>query len=151
MSQTGVVQPKNWNAALLKPMRMRAKPASARLHPPGRPIRQVSCHHLRAQPLGGTITLKVLVKPPVHEDGPAFHMMTLQLVQTHRKETPVTLNHAPDAHVPVTPTQPRDPTHQARGLTTTSVPPCEHFVRRTLRHCVPFYASSMCVGGTRPP
>ena len=68
-SRIDVVQPQNWNAALLKPMPMLVKPASVRLHLRDRPIRQSSRHRL-----GGTIKPKVLVTLPVHVDDLALHM-----------------------------------------------------------------------------
>ena len=67
MSRIDVVQPKNWNAALLKPMPTLVKPASVRLHLRDRPLRQSSR-------LGGTIKPKVLVAVPVHEDDLVLHM-----------------------------------------------------------------------------
>ena len=69
ISQTDVVQPKNWNAALLKPMRTLVKPVSARLRLRDRPIRRLTRH----RPDGAT-TLRTLVTLPVHVDGPAFRM-----------------------------------------------------------------------------
>ena len=69
MSQTDAAQPKNWNAALLKPMRTLVKPVSARLRLRDRPIRRLTRHRP-----DGTITLRKHVTLPVHVDDPAFRM-----------------------------------------------------------------------------